>query len=714
MAGRLLIGDCRESLRTLPAKSVHCCVTSPPYWGLRDYGVDGQLGLEKSPAEYVAGMVSVFAEVWRVLRDDGVCWINIGDSYAGGGKGVGGSYENDGMTASAGTARIVPNGLKPKDLVGIPWRLAFALQDAGWYLRQDVIWCLSGGAWVYAKTQKGEMPVMVKDLVRLNPSTVKLWNGEKWTQVVGWGLNPDPKNRMELVLRSGERIGCTGDHLWPTQRGNVPASSLVVGDVIQTCRLPEPQDAKPPGHLPESAAWLIGLYLAEGSRADDTIQLSLCADEQHWVPRIESVASHYGGTVTHTIKGNNLSVRMYGRMLVALLEEYIGGSTAKDKHLKVSAWKLPDSSLREIANGYLDGDGHDDAKNGRYRIGFTRNYSLERDLRTLAARLGACLTINPAKSSCQTGNHDSFRGEWRWERSGHWNEKERGEIVAIRSSRARQFWDISVEDDPHLFALTSGVLTHNCKPNPMPESVRDRCTKAHEYVFLLTKSARYFFDGDAIKTKTSPKTLTVKTTPRKGTGLESTGEKLNAWMEDNGGRYHPEESNRRSVWTIATHSYRGAHFATYPPKLVEPCILAGTSARGCCPTCGAPWRRVVESQRVATRPGTGSKVTGDTLTDGNRDPQRHVSVKKTTGWEQACKCDAHEPIPCTVLDPFMGSGTTAIVAEHHGREWIGCELSEAYAELARQRIAEGWHPKPEKRKRLKRAKYRELSLSFDE
>lgn len=390
MAGRLLIGDCRESLRTLPAKSVHCCVTSPPYWGLRCYGTApqrwpdgwvGELGGEPSPEMFVAHMVSVFAEVWRVLRDDGVCWINIGDSYAGGGKGGGGSYENDGMTASAGTARIVPDGLKPKDLVGIPWRLAFALQDEGWYLRQDVIW-------------------------------------------------------------------------------------------------------------------------------------------------------------------------------------------------------------------------------------------------------------------------------------------------------------------------------H--KPNPMPESVRDRCTKAHEYVSLLTKSARYFFDGDAINdAAVTAGKLNLGFGPDRAIAMG----RLASGNEKTGGKdaVRGDKKNRRSVWTIATHSYKGAHFATYPPKLVEPCILAGTSARGCCPTCGALWRRVVESQRVATRPGTGSKVTGDTLTDGNRDPQRHVAIKKTTGWEQTCKCEAHEPTPCTVLDPFMGSGTTAIVAEHHGREWIGCELSEAYAELARQRIAEGWHPKPEKRKRLKRA-----------
>ena len=134
-------GDCVEILRTLPSESVHCCVTSPPYWGLRDYGVDGQLGLEKSPEEYVARMVDVFREVRRVLRDDGTLWLNIGDSYIGNAT-SGGTNKNDGGPAVR--VQNVPtkqgDNLKPKDLVGIPWRLAFALQSDGWYLRQDIIW----------------------------------------------------------------------------------------------------------------------------------------------------------------------------------------------------------------------------------------------------------------------------------------------------------------------------------------------------------------------------------------------------------------------------------------------------------------------------------------------------------------------------------------------------------------------------------------------
>jgi len=141
-------GDSLTVLQTLPAASVQCCVTSPPYWGLRDYGHDGQIGLEETPEQYVARLVAVFAEVRRVLADDGVLWLNLGDSYASnpasGGRSSSASFKGspeaigDHQTPSRTYTR--PRGLKPKDLVGIPWRVAFALQADGWYLRSDTIW----------------------------------------------------------------------------------------------------------------------------------------------------------------------------------------------------------------------------------------------------------------------------------------------------------------------------------------------------------------------------------------------------------------------------------------------------------------------------------------------------------------------------------------------------------------------------------------------
>lgn len=140
----ILHGDALTVLRTQFAdESVQCCVTSPPYWGLRDYGVEEQLGLEATPELYVAKMVEVFSEVRRVLKNDGTLWLNLGDSYAGSGRGNnpnGKQGTNKGTSFDPENSGFVPIGLKPKDLVGIPWRVAFALQADGWYLRSDIIW----------------------------------------------------------------------------------------------------------------------------------------------------------------------------------------------------------------------------------------------------------------------------------------------------------------------------------------------------------------------------------------------------------------------------------------------------------------------------------------------------------------------------------------------------------------------------------------------
>ena len=154
----ILQGDCIDMLRAFPDESIDCCVTSPPYFGLRDYGVDGQIGLEPSPEEYVGKLVEVFREVRRVLKKEGTLWLNLGDSYAG----SWGNYHPNSPPGKHGqrlknTARwnrpayddkqdFRPptsnnlSGLKPKDLIGIPWRVAFALQADDWWLRQDIIW----------------------------------------------------------------------------------------------------------------------------------------------------------------------------------------------------------------------------------------------------------------------------------------------------------------------------------------------------------------------------------------------------------------------------------------------------------------------------------------------------------------------------------------------------------------------------------------------
>ena len=620
----IINGNSLEVLKSLPDNSIDCCVTSPPYYALRDYGCDGQIGLEETPEKYIESLCDVFSEVRRVLTPEGTLWLNIGDSYNGNKVGNTEVVKNKKVSESNDFHKKLWGGAKPKDLIGIPWMLAFALRSQGWYLRQDIIWCLSGGAYLWVKSQKGVMPMMIKDLVRLNPKTVQLWNGEKWVNVIGYGESNDNGDKLELVLRSGERIGCTSGHKWVLQdNSEVLAKDLKVGDVLKTCNLPD-SNAHTPSFLTKDILWFLGLYLAQGSHSNDTIQISLNANKIDWIGRINSVAISLGGTCTYTIDGNKLNVRVYSQVLFATLHQYIGGKTAKDKHLNNLCWSMPNEWLKELIIGYFDGDGHYDDDNNRIRIGFTRNYYLERDFRVLAARLGAELTIKPSFSRIGEKVFPSFRGEWRWCKSSHFNSKDRAEIVEIRKSRARHFYDISVDSDDHLFSLASGVLTHNCKPNPMPESVTDRCTKSHEYIFLLSKSQKYYFDYESIMEPCADQERNNFQSGSRANGINKDrndndlGERSKTWKPktiDN-----QKVRNKRSVWEVNTKPCKEAHFATYPFELIKPCILAG------CPENGI------------------------------------------------------------VLDPFMGSGTTAIVARSLNRNYLGVELNPEYIKIAHKRL----------------------------
>lgn len=230
--------------------------------------------------------------------------------------------------------------------------------------------------------------------------------------------------------------------------------------------------------------------------------------------------------------------------------------------------------------------------------------------------------------------------------------------------------------------LRQDVIWH--KPNPMPSSVRDRCTTAHEYLFMLAKSPRYFFDATAIREPQSGpiqrRNFGNAAARAIGKGMSGNEGRGIAWS-DTGFR------NRRSVWKLPTRAYRGAHFAVMPQALVEPCILSGTSSDGCCASCGAPRTRTVSRERVATRPGKDTKATGNAAREGNRDPLRHITRTETIGWKPSCQCNAAR-IPCTVFDPFAGSGTTLAVAAQLGRSGLGCELNPDYIALAHERISE--------------------------
>ena len=256
--------------------------------------------------------------------------------------------------------------------------------------------------------------------------------------------------------------------------------------------------------------------------------------------------------------------------------------------------------------------------------------------------------------------------------------------------------------------LRADIIWH--KPNPMPESVTDRPTRAHEYIFLLSKTAHYFYDADAIREPFKHPAMAVKALARRLEGelLPSRYSTLSG-RNDGGARYkkghgypsnHQAGRNRRSVWTIPGGHYKGAHFATFPIALVEPSIKAGTSERGVCGECGTPLIRATEINRggPSTRAGRadagGSNCEGvsfmgganPTGAAGGSDTRGMASTeRRTVGWLTACDHGA-TVAPAVVLDPFSGAATTGVAAMRLGRKYIGIEINPAYAEMGARRI----------------------------
>lgn len=234
-------------------------------------------------------------------------------------------------------------------------------------------------------------------------------------------------------------------------------------------------------------------------------------------------------------------------------------------------------------------------------------------------------------------------------------------------------WRVALALQADGWTLRSDIIW--AKPNPMPESVTDRPTKAHEYVFLLTKSARYFWDGEAVKEGAAE--------PDRQRNDRIGGANGHTVRHSPGGMMEGSATrNLRTVWTINTVPFNGAHFATFPPALVERMVKAGSSERGVCPTCGAPWRRVVDKGEPVNRPDNPNDVLPYTADGAANHGSGATTLHKvrhveTLEWRPTCGHDA-APIPAIVLDPFCGSGTTLLVARQLGRVGLGFDLSETY------------------------------------
>lgn len=300
---------------------------------------------------------------------------------------------------------------------------------------------------------------------------------------------------------------------------------------------------------------------------------------------------------------------------------------------------------------------------------------------------------------------DSFAGSGK---GGNQDRFKHNHSKAIKSGELYGFKPKDLMLVPHRVAIAlqndgwwvrSDIVWH--KPNPMPESVKDRPTKSHEYIFLLTKSRKYYYDQEAIKEDSVD--------PESYSGRRSRGPKqifikdgyapgMYPQTLDKGnspdGKTYPKR-NKRSVWTMTTKPYKGAHFATFPPELPETCIRVGTSEKGVCPICGAPWKRETKvwyepqggvGYRTKTPKVRGREAGHDAGSISPQEMKYGTAYRKseTIGWKPTCSHN-EKPIPATVCDPFGGSGTTAAVAKSLGRTGICLDLSWEYLQLAKKR-----------------------------
>lgn len=226
------------------------------------------------------------------------------------------------------------------------------------------------------------------------------------------------------------------------------------------------------------------------------------------------------------------------------------------------------------------------------------------------------------------------------------------------------------------------------KPSPVPESVTDRTTRAHEYVFQLARGERYFYDPSAVA-EPALHAASGNTRRTHGSSRGRTGDHRAVNVPWAGATRNP-----RSVWRLAAAPFKGAHFATFPPGLPRRCILAGTSEKGCCPSCGAPWRPAVEKTKVGPvwnqrGPRTGDHQRGDLEEGRGKFAERYQVRSERTGWSAGCACpSSHLVVPCVVLDPFAGSGTTLAEAHALGRGAVGIDAQAAYLPHMHERMAD--------------------------
>ena len=621
----LLQGDVLDALQTIPDGVVHMCVTSPPYFGLRDYGTgtweggdpdcdhrqqlggegatstkqnssagtqtlayrdacgkcgatrtDQQLGLEATPEEYVARMLEVFREVHRVLRSDGTCWLNLGDSYASGQVGRDDAERkfpslHKEQEVSAPRRQTRKTLIRSKNLVGIPWRVAFALQADGWILRSDIIW-----------EKPNVMPESVRDRPTKSHEHIFLLAKqsryyfdqesvrEPYTSVDNRKVTTVKGKEGSIQHRDGER--------WPGSGRNIRDVWKIPTKGFSAVRE--------------------GLSGTIYTRSADCPKHGLAADPESWR---RAAHDEPPADTRFRISGND------ARLALGLVVGSASSSPHIQSHPPSEALQTPRSRGGSKMHGVLNcGDGLAD---GAGRGG--RSCHNEDQYAPVTDSSGSF----PPGRSLAASPHSS-----RSHRRGH--ALETSSACTLSAQTPSGTVDTSA---PHV------LFEHNLG------SVENRTEGG--------SGEGEMGSGPSVETQSC---MTRKCTCQK---------------------HHTVD-----------------HFASFPEELVRRCIFAGSSEKGCCPECGAPWTRVVEKKSVVGAERGAQPSQSRANLQGPQQSSVH-SLTRTTGWVPGCECGYADAAPAVVLDPFMGSGTTALVSRQHGRRSIGIELNPDYCEMAINRIA---------------------------